>query len=269
MLAEDKGTRIANGNNKNSDSREGSSLSSTLEEIKYDLALAYRILANEGVLDTFGHVSVRHPERPDRYLLSRSRAPELVEPGDIMEYDLDSVQITESNLQPYSERPIHGEIFKARPDVMAVCHHHAAAFMPLIITQTDYVPVFHLGSVGGQTPPWWDQHAEFGDTNYLVVEAEEGRSLAQALGDDMMVMMNRHGVTAVGTDLSDLVFRCVYSCRNAEYQVQAAQNGKIDPLSTGDVEAGSAPGSLSRGQARAWEHWTLRLQRSNWLPPKS
>ena len=155
----------------------------SLEETKYDLALAYRILANEGVLDTFGHVSVRHPERPDRYFLSRSRAPELVEPDDLIEYDLESVPVSPSNMEPYSERVIHGEIFKARPDVMAVCHHHADAFMPLIVTKTDYVPVVHLGSVGGQNPPWWDQRANFGDTNYLVVNSEEGGSLAEALGD--------------------------------------------------------------------------------------
>lgn len=243
-------------------------MSNAVEAIKYDLALAYRILANEGVLDTFGHVSVRHPENPDHYFLSRSRAPELVEPGDLIEYDLDSEPVSPSNLPPYSERVIHGEIYKARPDVMAVCHHHAAAFMPLIIAQTDYTPVFHLGSVGGDSPPWWDQRASFGDTNYLVVKPEEGGSLAEALSDHMMVMMNRHGVTVAGSNLCDLAFRCVYSCRNAEFQVQANQNGEIDPLSKGDIALGSKEGSLTRGHARAWEHWTARLQRNNWLPPK-
>lgn len=243
-------------------------MSSSLEEIKYDLALAYRILANEGVLDTFGHVSVRHPERPDRYFLSRSRAPELVEPDDLIEYDLDSVEIVSSNLPPYSERVIHGEIFKARPDVMAVCHHHAAAFMPLIITQTGYTPVVHLGSVGGHNPPWWDQRATFGDTNYLVVKPDQGRSLAEALGSHMMVLMNRHGVTVAGTNLSDLVFRCVYSCRNAEFQAQAALSGEIDPLSEGDIEFGSRIGGMTTGHSRAWEHWTVRLEKNNSLPPK-
>tara|TARA_B100000700_G_scaffold19891_1_gene19427 strand:+ start:805 stop:1539 length:735 start_codon:yes stop_codon:yes gene_type:complete len=243
-------------------------VSTKVEEIKYDLALAYRILANEGVLDTFGHVSVRHPENHDRFFLSRSRAPELVEPDDLIEYDLESVPVTTSNLAPYSERVIHGEIFKARPDVMAVCHHHAAAFMPLIITQKDYTPVIHLGSVGGQNPPWWDQRAEFGDTNYLVVKPEEGRSLAKALDSHMMVMMNRHGVTAVGTDLCDLAFRCVYSCRNAEFQTQAELSGKIDPLSRGDIAFGSGSGGFKIGHVRAWEHWTVRLQRSDWLPPR-
>lgn len=240
----------------------------SLEETKYDLALAYRILANEGVLDTFGHVSVRHPERPDRYFLSRSRAPELVEPDDLIEYDLESVPVSPSNMEPYSERVIHGEIFKARPDVMAVCHHHADAFMPLIVTKTDYVPVVHLGSVGGQNPPWWDQRANFGDTNYLVVNSEEGGSLAEALGDHMMVMMNRHGVTVAGSNLIDLVFRCVYSCRNAEYQTQASLSGDIDPLTKGDVDAGSGGGGMNRGYMRAWEHWTVRLAKNNWLPPK-
>jgi len=236
--------------------------------MKYDLALANRILANEGVLDTFGHVSVRHPDRPDRYFLSRSRAPELVEPGDLIEYDLDSVAVSPSNLTPYLERPIHGEIFKARPDVMAVCHHHAAAFMPLIITQTNYIPVIHQGAVGGHNLPWWDQRALFGDSNYLVVKAEQGHSLAEALGGNMMVLMNRHGVTVAGTSLQDLAFRCVYSCRNAQFQVQAGPSAKLDLLSTGDIEINSRSRNTT-GTTRAWEHWTIRLQKDNWLPPKS
>lgn len=256
------------------DMREGTELSTasketkSIDEIKYELALAYRIMANEGVVDTFGHVSARHPERSDRYFLSRSRAPELVEPDDLVEYDLDSVPVSPSNLAPYSERVIHGEIYKARPDVMAVCHHHAEAFMPLIVTKRDYVPVVHLGSVGGQDLPWWDQRAKFGDTNYLVVNPEEGASLAEALGDKMMVLMNRHGVTVAGTSLIDLTFRCVYSCRNAEFQRLAELSGEIDPLSQGDVDAGSSDDGMTTGHMRAWEHWTVRLQKDNWLPPR-
>ena len=151
-----------------------------LVEACRELAIANRIVANEGVLDAFGHVSMRHPDHPNRYFLARSRAPELVEPSDLIEYDLDSQPLRDLGLAQYSERVIHGEIYKARPDVMAVCHHHAAAFMPLIATGADYVPVFHLGAAGGSRPPYWDQHDEFGDTNMLVVRPEEGASLARA-----------------------------------------------------------------------------------------
>jgi len=146
----------------------------TLKEARAELSLANRIVAHEGVIDAFGHVSMRHPDHPGRYLLSRSRAPELVTPEDFIEYDLDSHPARDPGVGQYSERVIHGEIYKARPDVMSVCHHHCSAFMPLLATGTDYVPIFHLGAVGGIRPPYWDQHDEFGDTNMLVVKPEEG-----------------------------------------------------------------------------------------------
>ena len=138
---------------------------------------------------------MRHPRDPDRYLLSRSRAPELVSPADVIEYDLDSDPLTPTSEKLYAERVIHGEIYKARPDVMAVVHHHAPAMMPFCITGTPLVPVFHLGATIGASVPFWDQHDEFGDTNLLVVKPEEGASLARALGRSNLVLMNRHGAT--------------------------------------------------------------------------
>ena len=183
-------------------------MANTLKEARAELALANRIVANEGVIDAFGHVSMRHPDNPNRYLLSRSRAPELVTPDDFIEYDLDSQPVRDPGVGQYSERVIHGEIYKARPEVMSVCHHHCPAFMPLLATGTDYVPIFHLGAVGGIKPPYWDQHDEFGDTNMLVVKPEEGASLARALGSHWMVLMKRHGVTVAGTSVRDCVFRC-------------------------------------------------------------
>jgi len=237
-------------------------------ELFYELALANRICANEGVLDAFGHVSVRHPKDPNRYFLSRSRAPELVEPGDIYEYDLDSQPVRTYALPPYSERVIHGEIYKARSDVMSVCHHHGAAFMPLVTTGIDYIPVFHLGATGGSKPPFWDQKDEFGDTNLLVVKPEEGASLAKRLGQHSMVLMRRHGVTVVGSSIRDCVFRCVYSCRNAEYQVMAMQTGTIDPLSPGEVREAGGISAKTTGQGRAWEYWSVRLDKAGGTPPQ-
>jgi len=105
-----------------------------IDRVRVEVALGNRILANEGVLDAFGHVSIRNPENPNRYFLSRSRSPELVEPGDVLEYDLDSNPVKPTDLKLYAERVIHGEIYKARPDVMAVTHHHAPAVMPFCIT---------------------------------------------------------------------------------------------------------------------------------------
>lgn len=234
-----------------------------------ELALANRIVANEGVLDAFGHVSMRHPDNPNRYFLSRSRAPQLVSPEDLIEYDLDSKPIQTPSVSQYSERVIHGEIYKARPDVMSVCHHHSPAFMPLLSTRTDYMPVFHLGAVGGMKPPFWDQKDEFGDTNMLVVKPEEGASLARALGQHWMVLMNRHGVTAVGTSVGDCVFRTVYSDRNAAYQVQAMTIGdKVDILSPGEIEISGKIATSTTGLERAWEYWAMRVERAGGgLPP--
>jgi len=237
-----------------------------LAALRYELALGNRMLAHEGVIDAFGHLSVRHPGNPNRYLLSRSRAPELVEPDDIYEYDLDSQPVKKYKLPPYSERVIHGEIYKARPDVMAVCHHHAPAFMPLVITGIDYVPVFHLGAVGGSRPPFWDQKREFGDSNLLVVKPEEGASLAKRLGSHNMVLMNRHGVTVVGKSIKENVFRCVFSCMNARYQIAAADAGTVGPLSPGEVELAGAIHAKTTGQDRAWEYFTVRLKKAGSLP---
>ncbi|HET7850920.1 MAG TPA: class II aldolase/adducin family protein [Pseudolabrys sp.] len=237
-----------------------------LNDARRELALANRIVANEGVIDAFGHVSMRHPENPNRYLLSRSRAPELVTPDDLIEYDLDSQPVRKHNHTQYSERVIHGEIYKARPDVMAVCHHHAPAFMPLLATGTDYVPVFHLGAVGGIRPPFWDQQDEFGDTNMLVVKPEEGASLARALGRHWMVLMKRHGVTVAGTSVRDCVFRSVFSCRNADFQVRAMALGTVGPLSPGETELASGISSKTTGLTRSWEYWSMRIAKSGGLP---
>jgi HCOMODA/2-hydroxy-3-carboxy-muconic semialdehyde decarboxylase len=224
--------------------------------ITAELALANRILTAERVLDAFGHVSVRSPKRPDRYLLARSRAPELIEVSDILEFDLDSRAIEATDAALYAERVIHGEIYRLRPDVMAVCHHHAAAFLPFCITGEDYLPIMPLGAVGGLRPPFWDQREGFGDTNLLVKTRDEGRSLARALGANNLVLMKRHGVTVVGASLQELVFRAIYSCRNAESQWQALAVGPVDALSAGETEA--AAQSASPAIRRAWELWVNR-----------
>jgi len=231
----------------------------TLADLRRALAEAYRIVANEGILDAFGHISVRHPGNPNRYFLSRSRAPSLVQADDILEYDLDSNPLVPPTVRPYSERVIHGEIFKARPDVNAVCHHHAPAIMPFAISGVPLLPVFHLGAAMGQSAPVWDSRDEFGDTNLLVVKPEEGASLARALGKHSVVVMRRHGATVVGGELRELVFRTLYSAKNAEHQLAAAALGNVSPLTAGEAEMASglnlAPGPV----ARAYEYWLRRL----------
>lgn len=238
-----------------------------LAQLRYDIALANRILAHEGVLDAFGHVSARHPDDPNKYLLSRSRGPELVEPDDILVFDLDSQPIEEPTVRMYGERVIHGEIFKARPDVMAVCHHHAASILPYAITGMPLVPVYHLGATLGQALPIWDQRDEFGVTNSLVLQPAEGQSLARALGPNWTVLMRRHGATVAGRSLQELVFRCIYGCRNAEYQTQARALGQLDQLTPKETELAEEYNLRPGPVGRAFEYWTVRLDKAGFLPP--
>ena len=235
-------------------------------DLRHQLAVANRILAHEGVIDAFGHVSIRHPDDPGRYFLSRSRAPELVEPGDILEFDLESQPVKPPTVQLYAERVIHGEIYKVRPDVIAVCHHHAAAIMPFCISGDAIVPVFHLGATMGAVAPFWDSRDDFGDTNLLVVKPAEGASLARALGKHSIVLMRRHGTTVVGTGLRELVFRAIYSCDNARYLSEAMRLGNFSPLTPGEIEMAQAIYQLPSAQSRAWEYWATRLAKHGGMP---
>jgi ribulose-5-phosphate 4-epimerase/fuculose-1-phosphate aldolase len=239
-----------------------------LADVRYELAVANRICGYEGIIDAFGHVSMRHPDDPGRYLLSRSRSPEIVEPDDLLEFTLDSEPLKPPTVAMYSERVIHGEIYKARPDVMAVCHHHCPAVLSYCITGEKIVPVYHLGAVLGTDVPLWDQRDEFGDTNLLVRKPEEGASLARALGKHAVVLMRRHGATVVGGNLRELVFRSIYSCRNAEYQTQAKMVGRIEPLSPGEIELAGKIHQQPNTVARAWEYWVTRLANRGGTPPR-
>ena len=155
---------------------------SKLDEARELVARANRMIANEGVLDAFGHVTMRHPTDPRRYLMSRSRAPELVQPDDILEFTLNSQPVKATDIRLYGERVIHGGIYQARPDVNAVCHHHAPSILPFCISGAELKPVYHLGATLGEKVPFWDSRDEFGDTTLIVAKPEEGASLARALG---------------------------------------------------------------------------------------
>src|SRR4051812_18681134 len=242
-------------------------VANSLDDLRYELALASRMLANEGVLDAFGHVSLRHPGDPGRYLLPRSRSPQLVEPSDVLEFTLDSEPVKPPTEKLFAERVIHGCIYEARPDVMAVCHHHAAAVLPFAIAGVPIVPVFHLGAAGGENMPFWDQRDEFGDTNLLVVKPEEGRSLARALGAHPAVLMNRHGATVVGRDIRELVSRSIFMCQNAQFQLQAHLLGKVVPLSSGETRLAGSINAMPNVTGRTWEYWSMRLDRAG-LSPK-
>jgi len=240
-----------------------------IEDACYALAIANRIVAHEGVLDGFGHVSVRHPENPRHYLLSRSRSPELVEPADILEFTLDSEKVTPGDVLPYGECVIHGEIYKVRPDVNAICHHHSVAILPFCVTGKTLLPMNGLGSVMGATVPFWDSRDEFGDTPMVVTTAAQGASLARALGSHAMVLMRRHGATVAGASLQEVVFRSIFTHRNAELQLRAAALGEVSPLSEGEAAMACAYSLRERPMGRAWEYWVTRLTKAGELPPHS
>ncbi len=231
-------------------------------ELRHELAVANRILANEGIIDAFGHISARNPKDPSRYFISRHRASELVEPDDILEMTLDSQPVRPTNLRLYSEMVIHGEIYKARPDVNSVCHHHAPAVLPFCATGVELVPLFHLGGTLGGEVPFWDSRDEFGDTNLLVRTPEEGASHARALGRNFMLLLGRPDASLAGKSVRECVFRTIYTTRNAELQLRAMAIGTISPLSPGEVEKCGGHNLGTRGVERAWEYWVTRLQKA-------
>jgi HCOMODA/2-hydroxy-3-carboxy-muconic semialdehyde decarboxylase len=226
-----------------------------------DLVNANRILANEGVLDAYGHVSVRHPGIPRRFLLSCSRSPELVTASDIVEYSFDGHEVQDTGKPPYMERYIHGAIYEARPDVHAVVHSHADEVLPFSITDVPLRPVLHVASDMGTHVPVWDISDRFGDTNMLVTTVDQGRDLARALGDNRVVLMRGHGFSVAGPGLFDAVRVAIYLPRNARVLMNALRmSANVKALSSGEVAMRSASITASMPSAkRAWEYWCRRI----------
>src|SRR5499433_762504 len=223
-----------------------------------DLVVANRILANEDVVDAYGHVSIRHPANPARYLLARSLSPELVERNDIMEFELDGTPVGDDR-QPYLERFIHGAIYEARPDVHAVVHAHAEAVLPFTVTTTSLRPVIHSGSFMGAHVPVWDIADRFGDTNLLVANMAQGHDLARGLGGHNVVLMRGHGFAAAARSLIEVVRMSVYTPRNARALLAALALGEVKPLSLGEINARNAGYKpYSPETQRAWEYWARR-----------
>jgi HCOMODA/2-hydroxy-3-carboxy-muconic semialdehyde decarboxylase len=229
-----------------------------LEQAIREVVIANRILANERVVDAYGHVSVRHPLDPTRYLLSRSRAPELVERGDVIEFDLEGKAVSGDARPPYLERFIHGAIYEARPDVQAVVHAHAEAVLPFTISTTPLRPVVHMASFVGPQLPVWDIRDRFGDTNLLVVNMTQGRDLVQRLGAERVVLMRGHGFTAAARSLQEVVRMAVYLPLNARVLTEALHLGEVKYLSRGEIEAHASMKPDDPSMYRAWEYWAVR-----------
>jgi len=217
------------------------------------------VLANRGVVDSFGHVSMRHPDRPDRYLLSRSRAPYLVVDADIMEFTLENEPVSHDERALYAERAIHGRIYAARPDVAAICHKHAPATIPFGVTGTDLRPIFHMAWAIGASIPIWDIADRFGDTNVLVTKNEMGDHLAHTLGSHRVARMRGHGGVVTGATLREVVFTAVYLQANAESLTAAIGLGPVLYLSEGEIDAASHTLFEPLLQNRARENWAAQI----------
>jgi HCOMODA/2-hydroxy-3-carboxy-muconic semialdehyde decarboxylase len=225
-----------------------------------ELVTANRILAREGVVDSFGHVSIRHPAMPDRFVMSRARAPECIEVDDLMEFRLDGTPLDAGDRKGYSERFIHGGIYQARADVQAVVHHHSPSVIPFSVTPTPLRPILHMCASMGTEIPTWDSRTRFGDTNLLVTNMEMARDLAGALGTRPVALMRGHGAVVAGESLRHVVFNAVYLELNADLQMKAHPLGEITFLSDGEVR------EILRTRAsftyeRAWERWCRRAGR--------
>lgn len=219
-----------------------------------DLVAANRILADQAVLDGWGHVSVRHPRDPNRYLLSRSRAPELVGADDIMEFDLDSNPVDHSGRPLYTERFIHGEIYKTRPDVMAIVHSHAPALIPFGISKVPLKPVYHRSAFVSAGVPVFEIRERAGMTDMLIRDRALGRALAEALGHQPAALMRGHGAVIVGPSIQRVVGRSIFLPLNATLQMQAAAlGGPITYLER--EEAQKIEAREGYGLGRAWEAW--------------
>ena len=234
---------------------------SNLDTLIQDLVIANRILAREEVADAYGHVSVRDPDNPNRFLISRSLAPELVGPDDIVALDLDGQPVRDERRSLYLERFIHAAIFAARPDVMAVVHAHAEDTLPFGVTPaTKLRPVIHLGSFIGHEVPVWDIADRFGDTSLLVTNMAQANDLAQCLAGNRVALMRGHGFVAATPSLIEAVRVSVYLPRNARALMRARQlGGEVRYLSHGEIEAhnrGYSPHSAATW--RAWEYWATR-----------
>ena len=229
-----------------------------LDDLLNQLVVANKILANEGVVDAYGHVSFRHPDNPERFFLARSLAPEFVERDDLLEFTLDGDPVSDRR-PPYLERFIHGGIYESRRDVGAVVHAHAEATLPFGITDVPLRAVIHSGSFIGTNVPVWNIADEFGDTNLLVTNRSQGQDLARCLGSNSVVLMRGHGFAAAASSLIEVVRLSVYLPRNARVQLGAMKMGEFKPLSEGEIAARAADYKPHSVQTwRAWHYWAQR-----------
>ena len=228
-------------------------------ELLEDLALANHILVNEGVLDGFGHISVRHPTNPECFFITRSMAPALVTPEDIVEVDLNGEVHDAQGRRTYVERFIHSAIYKARPDVISVIHSHSPAVIPFGVTGARLRPICHMSGFLGATTPVFDIRHSAGESTDLLVSSQAlGEALAKVLGPSNVALMRGHGSVTVGNSIKQAVFRGVYTESNARLQAEASRLGEITFLT--EAEAKATSDMNDKHLDRPWEMWKRNAQ---------
>jgi ribulose-5-phosphate 4-epimerase/fuculose-1-phosphate aldolase len=223
-----------------------------------DLAAASRILADQGVFDAAGHVSMRHPANPEHFLMSRSLAPALVTADDIMEFTRDCEPCDARGRTAFIERYLHGEIYRARPDVMGVAHGHSPAVVPFGLVSTPMRATYHNAAFLAFGVPVFDIRDSFGATDIVINSSARGAALARALADKAVVLLRAHGFVAVGPSLQAAVFRAIFTEVSARVQLHAEALG--GPLAALDDEEGRKADAINLATvARSWEYWKRRV----------
>jgi len=224
-----------------------------------DLVYANRILADQGVVDAFGHVSVREDKDPTRFLLARSVAPALVTKADILEFDKNGEAIDARGRAVYLERFIHAAIYRARPDVKAIVHSHSPAVIPFGVTGTKLLPIYHMSAFLGAGAPIFEIRDAAGMTNLMITDNKLGDAVAKSLGANAVVLMRGHGSVAVGDSIQQVVHRAVYTEVNARLQADAAKLGPINFLTPEEAAKADAQTDSKASTSRPWELWKARV----------
>jgi ribulose-5-phosphate 4-epimerase/fuculose-1-phosphate aldolase len=221
------------------------------------VVIANRILYDQGVVDGLGHVSARHNSDPNQFLLSCNRAPGLVRQADVLCYDLDGNTVSPTTERSYLERFIHGEIYRARPDVMSVVHSHSPSVIPFGATGNRLRPIFHMAGFLGSGSTIFDIREAFGETDMLVRNNEMGKALARSLGQCTCVLMRGHGSTVVASSIEQAVYRAIYAEVNAKLQSQALGLGEVTYLTPQEADLAAAANDTQIG--RSWDLWRRRI----------
>jgi HCOMODA/2-hydroxy-3-carboxy-muconic semialdehyde decarboxylase len=232
-----------------------------IDDLISDIVTANQILASEGVVDAFGHISARHPGRPDHYFMSWAKSPQLVTAADVIEFKLDGTPATNDPRKRYLEHFIHGALYEARPDVQSVVHSHSRSVVPFSVASEPLRPVSHSCATIGAHIPVWDAQANFGDTNLLISNMEMARDFADVLANNTSALMRGHGSTVVGRSVREVVYTAVYLEVNAGLQLHASRFPPVKYLTEGEISiicGRLRDAKPSEGYDRAWNYWCQR-----------